>query len=278
MKKYNLTCLAVVSAILLLSITGKSDNTVTADDGFVSIFNGKNFDGWFIMLRKNDDPELKNKVFAVEDGMVHVFKGVPAGFDSDAEPGDRRTFGAMFTDKKYSNYIFRFEYKWGKKSVNCPQQLNLNDGCFYHVSDAKIWPKAIEYQLQYNHISNKNNTGAVLRGGNNYTVYGAGSESNNFLPPSEGGKAILGRLKGFSPKPIAVDPERALGWNQCEIIVMGKQYAIHKLNGEVVNVITDISVGEGRIGLQAEFAEIYYRNMEIKEFKEPQAMKTFIKF
>ena len=269
MKTYIFCCLAVISLFLLLSNTQCTSEPRTSDDGFVSIFNGKNLDGWFVILRKDDDPELKKKVFEVEDGVVHVFKGVPAGFDSDAEPMDRRTFGAMFTDQKYSNYIFRFEYKWGNKSVNCPQELKLNNGCFYHVSEAKIWPKAIEFQINYKHISNQNNTGAVLRGGNTYTVYGADSESNNFLPPSEGGIAIKDRLKGFAPRPVEVDPEKALDWNQCEIIVMGNQYAIHKLNGEVVNVITDISVGEGNIGFQAEFAEIFYRNMEIKEFEEP---------
>ena len=228
------------------------------------------------MLRKDDDPELKKKVFAIENGAVHVFKGVPAGFDADAEPMDRRTFGAMFTDKTYTNYIFRFEYKWGSKSVNCPQELNLNSGCFYHVTQAKIWPTGIEFQIQYNHTGNRSNVGAVLRGGNTYTVYGADSDSSNFLPPAEGGKAITGRLKGFSARPVETVPERALDWNQCEIIVMGGQYAIHKLNDEVVNMITDISVGEGQIGLQAEYAEIFFRNMEIKEFDEPLPLATFI--
>ena len=248
------------------------------DDEFTSLFNGENFDGWHSMIRKEDDSELKKQVFSVEDGMVHFFKGVPAGFDSDAEPMDRRSFGAIFTNKKYTNYIFRFEYKWGNKSVNTPQELNLNSGCFYHVKEAQIWPGAIEYQVQYKHKDNRNNTGAVLRGGNTYTVYAANSESNTFLSPDQGGIAIEGRLKGFSPRPIESIPEQALGWNQCEIIVMGNQFAIHKFNGEVVNLITNISSGEGFIGLQAEYAEIFYRNMEIKEFEEPLELDAFIKF
>ena len=46
-------------------------------------------------------------------------------------------------------------------------------------------------------------------------------------------------------------------WN----IVMADQYAIHKLNGKVVNLLTNMSIGEGIIGLQAETAELFYRNI-----------------
>ncbi|MBC7914630.1 MAG: DUF1080 domain-containing protein, partial [Pyrinomonadaceae bacterium] len=55
-------------------------------------------------------------------------------------------------------------------------------------------------------------------------------------------------------------------WNKCEFIVMADEYAIHKLNGKIVNMITDLSVKEGSIGLQSETAEIFYRNIMIKEF------------
>jgi uncharacterized protein len=249
-----------------------------ADEEFTSLFNGKNLDGWTSLIRKEDDKELKKQVFSVEDGMLHFFKGVPPGFDSDAEPMDRRSFGAVFTERKYTNYIFRFEYKWGTKSVNTPQELNLNSGCFYHVQEPKIWPKAIECQVQYNHKTNQSNVGAVLRGGNTYTVYGANEESNGFLSPEKGGIAIEGRLKGFSPAPVETTAEQALGWNQVEIIVMGDHFAIHKLNNEVVNFITNISISDGHIGLQAEFAEVFYRNMRIKEFEEALKLESFINF
>lgn len=58
---------------------------------------------------------------------------------------------------------------------------------------------------------------------------------------------------------------------------MGDKYAIHKLNGEIVNVMTNLPVGEGKIGFQSETAEIFYRNIQIKEFKEIIPMNQFIK-
>jgi hypothetical protein len=65
-------------------------------------------------------------------------------------------------------------------------------------------------------------------------------------------------------------------WNQCEIIVMGNKYTIHKLNGEIVNLATDLNLSEGIIGLQSETAEIFYRNIMIKEFSEDMPIETFL--
>lgn len=65
-------------------------------------------------------------------------------------------------------------------------------------------------------------------------------------------------------------------WNHCEIIVMGKEYAIFKLNGKIVNLVTDLPVADGIIGLQSETAEIYYRNIGIKEFGESVPLENFL--
>mgnify|MGYP006086980195 FL=1 len=58
---------------------------------------------------------------------------------------------------------------------------------------------------------------------------------------------------------------------------MGNAYTIHKLNGEIVNMATNLSVSEGIIGFQSETAEIYYRNIKIKEFDEIIPIEKFIK-
>ena len=65
-------------------------------------------------------------------------------------------------------------------------------------------------------------------------------------------------------------------WNYVEIIVMGSDYAIHKLNGDVVNMATNLQPSEGVIGFQSETAEIYYRNIQIKEFDETPPMEQFL--
>jgi len=64
--------------------------------------------------------------------------------------------------------------------------------------------------------------------------------------------------------------------NTCEIIVMGEEYAIYKLNGEVVNMAFNLKLGAGIIGFQSETAEIYYRDIKIKEFDEIIPAKYFL--
>jgi len=58
---------------------------------------------------------------------------------------------------------------------------------------------------------------------------------------------------------------------------MGDEYAIHKLNGEVVNMVFSPKPSKGIIGFQSETAEIFYRNIQIKEFKESIPAETYLK-
>ena len=53
-------------------------------------------------------------------------------------------------------------------------------------------------------------------------------------------------------------------------------YTLHKLNGEVVNMATDLSVSAWIIGMQSETAVIFYRNMEIQEFEKTLPMDRFM--
>ena len=249
--------------------TSSAMAAATSNDGFVSLFNGKDLDNWDLKLRCGD-AELAKKVYTVDNGMVHVFKDFPAEYELNT--GSNRTHGLFYTQKSYSKFIFRFEYKWGKTIANNFKQFQYDAGMYYHVSDSKIWPVGIEYQVRYDHIKNKNHTGDFWGRGFQWTA----DDNGCFLLPKDGGK--LQPPKGGEHAARADAEFHALDdqWNQCEVIVMGNQYAIHKLNGKIVNVATQLSQGEGIIGLQSETAEIYYRNIQIKEFNEIVPMETFI--
>ena len=79
----------------------------TNRDGFVTLFNGGNWDGWHLKIRSGDE-ELAKKVYAIEDGMVHVFNDqFPQEYNLNTGVND--THGLFYTNKKYSRYIFQFE-------------------------------------------------------------------------------------------------------------------------------------------------------------------------
>ena len=242
------------------------------DKGFVDLFNGKDWNGWHLKLR-NGDEEMAKKVYAIENGMVHVFKDSPDSLNLNT--GDNGTHGLFYTNKKYSKYILRFEYKWGEKITNNFDEWQYDAGCYYHVFDDKIWPKGIEYQVRYNHLTERNHTGDFWAAGTTLDWYSADGET--FSTPKNGGEK-----KEQSKNELHASKEAEFNalndeWNKCEIIVMGDEYTIHKLNGKIVNMATNLSVSEGIIGFQSETAEIFYRNIKIKELDKSIAIKKFLK-
>ena len=261
-----------LSILLLLQTVCAQENAIS-NDGFKTIFNGKNWDGWHLKIR-NGDEELAKEVFAIEDGMVHVFKNMK---DSTAlNTGENATHGLFYTNKSYSRYILRFEYKWGHKITNNFDQWEFDAGVYFHVSDDKVWPIGIEYQIRYDNKNKANHTADLIRPkGADYDWY-YDAETERYLSKNKGGTLFEG--KGWMHLAKATTNYNGDNdqWNTCEIIVMGDHYAIYKLNGDIVNVAYNLTPGEGVFGFQAETAEIFYKNIAIKEFDEIIPIEKFL--
>lgn len=261
--------LTITLALVLLSGCTSAEN-----HGFEKIFNGKDWDGWYLKVKSGDE-KLAQKVFAIENGMIHIFN---EQFPDELElgTGNYDTHGMFYTKKSFSRYHLRFEYMWGSKIANNFDKWQYDAGCYYHIIDDKIWPTGIEYQIRYDHTKSRNHTGDLIRpGGTDYEWY-SGQDSITYLHPDDGG--IPEPKKGWMHRASITENYHALDnkWNLCEIIVMGDKYAIHKLNGDVVNMAFNLSPGEGIIGFQAETAEIFYRNIEIREFEEIIPSEKFL--
>lgn len=249
----------------------KGEEGFVLKDDFRPLFNGKNWDGWYLKLR-NGDSLMAKKVFAIEDGMVHVFKDMPDSLDLNT--GENGTHGLFYNKETFDRFIIKFEYKWGDKIANNFEQFQYDAGLYYHIYDDAIWPKGLEYQIRYDHTTDQNHTGDFWA--TNVRIKWYADDKGAYLPESEGG--TLQEPKKHEHRARSDVKFNGLNnkWNHCEAIVMGDKYAIHKLNGEVVNVGTDLSHGQGIIGFQSETAEIYYRHIEIMELDEFIPMEKFI--
>ena len=259
-----LFCLVAVMA--LLSCQQSREN-------FTPLFNGKDWTGWYLKIRSGDSV-MADKVYSIEKGMVHVFNDeFPDSINLFT--GENPTHGLFYSNKSYSRFIFRFEYKWGHRIANDFDKWQYDAGFYYHVINDKIWPKGLEYQVRYNHLTQTNHTGDMWCNGTRFDW--TSDSKGRYLAPEEGG--IKQERRGGEHRAKATNNYHGLdgGWNKCEVIVMGNKYAIHKLNGEIVNMATNLSVDSGKIGLQSETAEIYYRNIRIKEFKEDIPIEKFLK-
>ena len=78
------------SLLMLLAALLVGCNSPKADDGFVSLFNGRNFEGW----------TGDTNGYIVEDGEIK--SRIP-------EPGEH--LGNLYTKGEYSNFILRFQFK-----------------------------------------------------------------------------------------------------------------------------------------------------------------------
>ncbi len=66
-------------------------------------------------------------------------------------------------------------------------------------------------------------------------------------------------------------------WNEGEIIVMGDQYPLHKLNGKFVTMATQLGPAAGHVAIEAETGVTFWRNIRIKEFDHDIPVEEFLK-
>lgn len=195
------------------------------------LFNGKNLDGWYLYIRHQDksDPSADPKgVFKVEDGVIHV---------------SGEEFGYIMTNEEFSDYRLRLEFKWGEKRYPPRENAKRDSGVLFHcVGPDKVWPRSIECQIQEGDCGD-----FWMVDGTELTVRGK---------RYKGGQAVKTK-----------DAEKPRGeWNTVEVICEGDKIT-NKVNGEVVNEGTDSSVTKGKILLQSEGAEVYFRNVRIESLK-----------
>ena len=205
--------------------------TPVIKDPFISLFNGKNLDGWNTFLRKigsNTDP---NNNFKIANDELFV-----SGKD----------LGYAITKNGYKNFHFKVDFKWGKKRWP-PRENNKRDaGICYNIpmnEPDSIWPQSIECQIQ------EGDTGDFwLLGFSTIKVKGVQNVPANHTQMIK-----------------YADNEKPSGeWNTVEVISYNGK-CVHIVNGVIVNVGEDASIKSGRLLLQSEYAEVYYRNVKIRE-------------
>jgi hypothetical protein len=196
------------------------------------LFNGKDLNGWYTFFNskgKNNDPE---KIFLIAGGQLHI---------------SGKEFGYLATEKSYKDFHLVAEFKWGTKKwpPRAGDTVRRDNGIIFNIPlDTKdsVWPKSIECQVQEGDV------------GDIYLLPGATIVAN--------GKRQTGNY--FRIKKTT-DGEFPTGqWNKVEVISKGGNIT-YIVNGKTVNTASDPNVTEGKIAIQSEGAEIFYRKIDITE-------------
>ncbi|CAN5148781.1 hypothetical protein BH23VER1_BH23VER1_09830 [soil metagenome] len=139
-----LTCLAL--ALSLPSLFSGVSAAEEKDGGWVSLFNGKDLEGWTPKIRHEKSGEDQRETFRVADGVIQVRYDNYTAFDE--------TFGHLFYKTPFSHYKLRLEYRFvGEQMDGGPGWALRNSGIMIHGQEPETmavdqdFPVSIEVQL-----------------------------------------------------------------------------------------------------------------------------------
>ncbi len=256
------------AAVLALPLTAGEDKK---DNGWVALFNGKDLDGWDTWLGR---PFKGKEIVGLNKDPQKVYTVV----EVDGKPAIRisgEIFGALTSKKDFQNYHLRLEFKWGEKKWPPREKVVRDSGLLYHCvgphgAAGTFWMRSQECQIQEHDCGDFwSVAGGIVdvegerKGGKGSVVYKKGGEKFTVPSKESGGPRIV-----KNP-----DNERPTGeWNTIELLCVGGT-SVHVVNGKVNMVLTnsrqmvdgkEVPLIVGKLQLQSEGAEVFYRNIAIR--------------
>ena len=137
-----------ISLILIFCISCKEQDksNPNIEENWLSLFNGKDLDGWDIKFSGHEINDNYKNTFQVEDGMIRVVYDEYEKFDDK--------YGHMYYEKPFSYYKIRFDYRFLGEQTPGGESWNVrNSGIMLHSQSAKSndlhqdFPVSIEIQL-----------------------------------------------------------------------------------------------------------------------------------
>ena len=207
------------------------------------------------------DAPPPSSIFEVKNGEIHAYPTQKAGSE---QPN-----AYLLTDADYKDYVVSLEYKWGEKKFP-PRLEHVRDaGLLYHVHRdiPANWPAGFESQIQ------EGDTGDSWAVSSQVSSF-VDPKTGLYALPENGGVPVTVGKNGDFLRTRHSRVNEYPGWNTVEVIVRGDR-ATHIVNGVVNMRVSDlkgwdagtnswVKVDHGKILLQAESAEIFYRNIKVR--------------
>lgn len=253
-----------------------------ADTAWVNLFNGRNLSGWDSYLSSDTANELvpnanPKNVFTVTnlegENVIRVSGEV---------------YGAITTHRAFDNMHFRLEFRWGEKRWPPRLKVGRDSGILYNCigtpNPRTGWMTSVENNIMEKGVGQWwSVNGAIIDVEGEwitpenellvpYKKEGSGERNIVYRP---GAPLITASpANGITPY---FDVEEVFGnWNNVEVLFWGGN-CIHVLNGKVNLVAVNPRypknggwepLTSGRIQLQSEAAELFYRNIQARTLDE----------
>lgn len=191
-------------------------------------------------------------------------------------------YGCVFTKQEFENYHLKLKYKWGAKKwiprINEPK----DSGLLYHsqgkcgVEYWRSWMLSQEFQI-------------IEHSPGDYWSQSTSQADIRAVKDSSYKFNSTGKLTAFGGATgnggfcqAGIDMDKVGEWNEIELITYGDK-SIEIVNGKVVNVLSGSRYKDGdmikplikgKLQLQSEAAEIFYKDILIKPIKGIPAAYT----
>lgn len=288
--KYILISLIIISIVSCTSYEKHEDSEIT----WTSIWNGEDFSGWHTYLGppyQIFEDSLGNAIepFGIDKDPLGVITVVDMD-DGNAIRITGLAWGMIYTENVYRNYHLKLKVKWGQEMypprANGPRDSGLLYHGFGEPGSFGSWMGSQELQIQEGDMGDYWPVGDVeidvpsVPKDDKYYIYQEDAPLRTYylaeiLETSRDDS--LSRRRVFK----ALDAEKPYGeWNEVELICFGDS-SLHIVNGKVVmrlynsrKMRTNETLNSGRIILQSEGAEVFYKDLELRSISEiPAAFK-----
>ncbi|MDH5609911.1 MAG: DUF1080 domain-containing protein [Cyclobacteriaceae bacterium] len=266
--------------------TAQTTSTVPDAPVTQSLFNGKDLSGWYTYQRRpepgsdvpgmaRDEEGNYTQPIGNNNDPLQVFTVVVED-DSPAIRISGEVFGILVTEQEYENYHLKLQFKWGQKKY-APRENDIRDsGILYHSIGKEgawgdVWMKSLECQVQEGDCGDYISVDTVM-----VDIPALYNDQKRYNYQAGAEKMTFSHERSYCDH--GADHENPTGeWNTMEIYTANGN-SVHLVNG-VVNMATfnsrypgpdgtEIPLVRGKIQLQSEGAEIFYRNIELTPIQE----------
>lgn len=295
MKKYSI----LIAFAFLFTLTSVTNDTNSFEDGWINLLD-KNLSKWDMYLSYKHQKGYSGKIPKDADGNeiqpIGYNKNVNNMFTVIQENNENvlkvsgEYYGCVFTKETFKNYRLKLKVKFGTKKWEPRTDKLMDAGVLYHsqgkagVDYWRAWMLSQEFQIMEGHFGDYWNIAnaaidikAYLPEG---TMNAVADESQQFLPfgtHTENTGFCMRKMRAETPNN---------GWTEIELVCFeGK--SLHIINGKVVMVLQNsryydgekfMPLIEGKIQLQSEAAEVYYKDIKIKPIsKMPTEFENYFK-
>ncbi|MDB5025130.1 MAG: hypothetical protein JWP78_2885 [Mucilaginibacter sp.] len=245
-------------------------------DHWKQLFNGKDLTGWDTYIGPDLDDAGKpitGKPLGLNNDPRHVFT-IVRGDGENMIRISGENWGAISTQKEYENYHLQLQFKWGAFSWGQKKGKKKDSGLLYHSvgkygADYGAWMRSQEFQVEEGNCGDYWGVAGgmadipVIKKSETEYVYSPQGTLTTFSQDSKQGRHCI--KQGDAENPSGQ-------WNTLELYCHGDT-SIHVVNGKVMMVLyhnrqmdngQESPLTKGKIQIQSEGAEIYYRQIKIQ--------------